>query len=84
MYTPVDPNLMVGFKPWSKLHGRVNKKKSVSLRQYTAINVSRKLSERAQEKNHEQYFIQTSCQELPSRGKFNTIVYINTYKILIY
>ena len=26
---------------------------------------------------------QTSRQELPSRGKFNTIVYINTCKILI-
>ena len=26
----------------------------------------------------------TSRQELPSRGKFNTIVYINTCKILIY
>ena len=29
-------------------------------------------------------FALTSRQELPSRGKFNTIVYINTCKILIY
>ena len=28
--------------------------------------------------------VKTSRQELPSRGKFNAIVYINTCKILIY
>ena len=29
-------------------------------------------------------FTMTSRQELPSRGKFNIIFYINTCKILIY